>query len=111
MAYSENMKEKFRDRLKKVLAKKIETTMIYPLSQFEMAFGHFWGHEKPESELTSEEKVNRAKWKQCRNNILNNGNQQKRNLFAEIDMYEVVWNRYKTTFLPINKIEEDEKTY
>jgi hypothetical protein len=103
-----DIKDKFRERLKKILAKKIDTTMIYPLSQFEMAFGHFWGHEKPESELTSEEKVNRAKWKQCRNNILNNGNQQKRNLYAELDMYEVVWNRYKTTFIvqESNKIEE-----
>jgi hypothetical protein len=72
--------------------------MIYPLSQFEMAFGHLWGDQKPEDQLTAEEKQNRAKWKQCRNNILNNGNQQRRNAFAELDMYDIVWNRYQATF-------------
>jgi hypothetical protein len=99
MEFSKTMKDKFRDRLKKITGKKIETTMIYPLSQFEMAFGHLWGDQKPEDQLTPDEKLHRAKWKQCRNNILNNGNQQRRNAFAEIDMYDVVWNRYQTSFI------------
>lgn len=106
MEYSNKMKEKFRDRLKFIISKKIDTTMIYPLSQIEAAFGELWGHGKPESALTNEEKMYAAKWKQCRNNILNNGNQQKRNANCEIEMYDVVWNRYKTVFLPVKNIKE-----
>lgn len=98
MEFSNVIKRQFKERLKKIIGKKIETTMIYPLSQFEMAFGHLWGNQKPESELTEEEKENRAKWKQCRNNILNNGNQQKRNANTELQMYDVIWNRYNTSF-------------
>ncbi len=95
---SKNMKDKFRERLKKIIAKKFDTTMIYPLSQFEAAFGDLWGNGKPEESLSDQEKIYRAKWKQCRNNILNNGNQQKRNTWAELDMHSIVWNRYQTTF-------------
>ena len=57
MEFSQKMKDQFRERLKKIIGKKIETTMIYPLSQFELAFSDLWGGQKPESELTSEEKT------------------------------------------------------
>lgn len=100
MEYSKTMKDQFKERLKKIIGKKINTTMIYPLSQFETAFGHLWGNGKPEESLTQEEMLNLAKWKQIRNNILNNGNQQKRNSWAELDMHEIIWNRYRTTFIP-----------
>ncbi len=95
---SKNLKDKFRDRLKKIIAKKFDTTMIFALSQVELAFGSHWGHGKPFEQLTDEEKVNYNKWRQCRNNILNQGNTQKRNAYAEIDMYDVVWLRHQTTF-------------
>ena len=95
--------DQYRERLKKIIGKKIETTMIYPLSQVEMAFGHLWGHSKPVGSLTDDERVNRAKWEQCRSNILNNGNQQKRNAFAELDMHTVTWNRYQVVLVPMNR--------
>ncbi len=98
MEYDQKMKDKFKQRLKKIIAKKIDTTMIFPLSQFEVEFGHLWGQGKDEAELTDQEKEFRDKWKKCRNNILNNGNQQKRNAGAEIDMYQVIWNLYQTVF-------------
>ena len=96
-------KNDMRERLKKISNKKIETTMVYPLHQFEMEFGHMWGHGKKDSELTSQEKVNLEKWKRCRNNIFNNGNQQKRGLCAELDMHTVIWNRYETILIPVDK--------
>lgn len=99
----EKFKEDYKKRLKKIIGKKIDTTMIYPLSQIESAFGHLWGHGKPDSELTSEEKVMHRKWQECRNNILNNGNQQKRNAFAELDMHDVYWKRFTYTLLPTNQ--------
>jgi hypothetical protein len=94
--YNDDMKEKMRDRLKTIVSKKFDTTMIYPISQFEAAFGELWGNGKSEDSLSDSEKLFRAKWKQCRNNILNNGNQQKRNANAEINMHDVVWRRYQT---------------
>ena len=100
MEITESMKESFRERLKKIISKKIETTMIYPLSQFEMVFGDLWGNGLPEESLTDEQLVYREKWKQCRTNVLNLGNQQVRNAKSELDMYDVVWNRYNATFLP-----------
>jgi hypothetical protein len=99
-------KDKYRERLKKILGKKFDTTMIFPLSQFEMAFGYLWGHGKPESELTTEEKVNLNKWHQVRNSILNCGNQQKRNCNSELDQYEVIWQRYQTLFIPKDLLQE-----
>jgi len=95
-----SLKEQYNERLKKIVSKKFDTTMIYPLSQFEAAFGHLWKHKVDKTKLTDEELMFRAKWEECRNNILNTGNQQKRNAMAEIDQYSVVWEGYKTIFLP-----------
>lgn len=93
------LRDKYKDRLKKIISTKIQTTMIFPLSQYESAFGHLWGHGKPEDKLNDDEKMFRTKWNEVRNNILNNGNQQKRNANTEIDMYDVIWNGYKTVFV------------
>lgn len=98
MSNASEQESEMRERLKKIVSRKIETTMIFPLSQFEMEFGHVWGHGRPEASLTPEEKNNRAKWERCRNNILNNGNRQRRGLFNELDMHTVIWNRFKTIF-------------
>ncbi len=98
MEYTSKVKNEFRERLKKIIAKKIETVMIYPLSQFEAAFGHLWGNGLPDDKLTDEQLVLKKKWKECRNNVLNNGNQQKRNAWAELDMHDIIWQRHQATF-------------
>lgn len=98
----EKYQEEFKKRLKSIIGKKFDTTMVYPLSQIEIAFGDLWGHGKDEESLTDDEKMIRKKWQECRNNILNNGNQQKRNAFAEIDMYKIVWEGYKYEFKPVH---------
>lgn len=103
---SEELMDKYRERLKKNIGRKIETTMIFPLSQFEAAFGHLWGHGKEDQDLTKEELVYKKKYIECRNNILNNGNQQRRNAFAELDMHDIKWNRYQTGFYPVGNLPE-----
>lgn len=108
MKETKSLKDQYRERLKKIIGKKIETTMIYPLSQVEAAFGHLWGNGLQEDQLTDEQKIMRSKWKECRNNILNNGNQQRRNAFAELDMHDVVWHRYQTLLLPVNQPTQEE---
>jgi len=91
--------DQYRERLKKIIGIKINTTMIYPLSQFEAAFGHMWGHGKNENELTGDEKVLAAKWEECRTNILNIGNQQLRNASRELDEHDICRKRFETVFL------------
>jgi len=101
-------RKKYRERLKKIISTKIQTTMIYPLSEFEKAFGHLWGHGKTD-DLTNDEQVFREKWIQCRNSILNNGNQQKRNANTEIDMHDIIWNGYKAVFVFNNNEQENKE--
>jgi hypothetical protein len=98
----DKMHEQYRARLKKIIGKKFDTTMIYPLSQIEAAFGHLWGHGKPDSSLSNEEIMYKRKWDECRTNILNNGNQQKRNAYTELDMHDVEWKRFTATLKPVN---------
>lgn len=91
--------DEYRERLKKIIGMKMNTVMIYPLSQFEAAFGHLWGHGKDKDELTSEEKVLLAKWEECRTNILDIGNQQIRNATRELDEHDVRKKKFETIFL------------
>jgi hypothetical protein len=63
---------------KKILTKRFQTTMI----------GAFlWGHDKDENELTEEELDLLDRWDFCRNQILNNGNNQLRKGIADLDKY------------------------
>lgn len=103
-----NVSNQDRDRLKRVIGKKFDTTMIFPLSQFEAAFGAAWGNGKSEENLTDEERVNRKKWQECRNNILNLGNHQKRNANVELDTYDVERKRYQAVFIPKEQYDEME---
>lgn len=102
MNTKESMKDKYRERLKKIIGKKIQTTMIFPLSQFEAAFGELWGDKLPDESLTDQQRSMRAKWKQCRDNILNMGNAQIRNAETELSQHDVVWKKYNILLLPVN---------
>lgn len=103
MNYSQDQKDKMRERLKKIAKTKIQTTMIYPLNQFEISFGHLWGFGKKEENLTNDEKANRMKWNEIRDNILNMGNRQIRGFCNELNLHEVIWQRYTTEFIVIGK--------
>lgn len=58
----------------------LKTVAIYSLYCFENHFGHLWGHEKLESELTDSEKKMRSQWKICRKEILDQEGCQSRKL-------------------------------
>ncbi len=86
-------------RLKKIIAKKLTTTFICALSEFETSFGYqLWGHGLPEEEITSTQKANKEKWEQVRTNILNKGNTQVRALTAEMDLHKVEFCGYQIQF-------------
>lgn len=59
--------------------KRIRTTMIGSLSKMENNFGNLWGHFK-DGELTEQEEMFADLWDRTRNEILNQGNKEIRNL-------------------------------
>ena len=97
----QKFQEKSKKRLKTIIAKKFQTATIYPLAQFEKEFGYLWGHGKPDGSLTKAEKQYKDMWEKCRLNILNNGNQQRRNALTELELHKIEWERYNSVFLPL----------
>jgi transcription termination factor Rho len=81
-----------KDRLSKILKKKIQTTMIGALSTIEENFGFLWN--SPDGTLTKEQEVMKNLYNQVRSDILDKGNNQARNIDAELAQYDVEWLRY-----------------
>lgn len=61
------------------IKKCVLTASIGTLSRFEEYFGHLWGHDRPESELSENQKQWRATWMACRADALTHINNQIRN--------------------------------
>lgn len=88
---------KSNDRLKSIMMKKIETTMIGSLDAI----------EKEINELTRNLSKNdsimlREAYSRIRSKILDNGNNQKRAINEEMKHYTVNWNMYKMT-IPVKQ--------
>jgi len=54
----------------------IRTLMIGSIERIEKSFGHLWGHDKDESEITDEEEEMYEIFMELRENILDYGNEQ-----------------------------------
>lgn len=88
-----------KDRLKDIASSKFRTCYIYALAEFENIFGcEIWGHGLSDSELTTDQKVNKIRWDRIRKNILDKGNTQSRALGMEIDLHTVNFSGYRITF-------------
>lgn len=81
----EKQKAHSKENLKTNIEKKIKTTMIGALDQFEKNF---------EEEIN----YNYEKWNLTRTEILNNGNNQIRSALAEIDEYDIDFKRKEYDF-------------
>ena len=90
-----------RDRLSKILKKKIETTMIGALSSIEEHLGFLWSHRDNES-LTEDQVYMKDLYQKIRSEILDKGNTQARNVDAELSQYDVKWLKY-TIKMPVVK--------
>tara|TARA_R100000005_G_C5001765_1_gene209023 strand:+ start:4457 stop:4780 length:324 start_codon:yes stop_codon:yes gene_type:complete len=99
------LNERSKTRLKKEIRKRIQTTMIGSLSSVEKFFGFLWG-EGSESEPTKEQLQIREVFEELRTEILDKGNTQIRNSEAEIENYDIVWNKYHIN-LPLKRIDEN----
>ena len=84
-------KQDSRDRLSKILKKKVETTMIGALSSVEQNFGYLWNNGQ---QMTAEQERLYDLYQKIRSEILDRGNSQSRNIDVELSQYEVKWLRY-----------------
>ncbi len=105
--YLADSKKRFTD----ILERKMKTTFIGALSEFQRKFGFLWDDD----EYQYNEDANRIiaalenagvdvgefreLWSETRERILNNGNNQLRALFKELETYTLHWNRYKLDIL------------
>ena len=107
--YKEMREEKYRtdsrDRLSKILKKKIETTMIGALSSIEEHLGFLW--ETKAGQLTEDQVYMKDLYQKVRSEILDKGNTQARNVDAELSQYDVKWLKY-TIKMPVIKQTEEE---
>ena len=87
------------EQLQRHIKKKIKTTMIGALAKFEEYFGHLWGHDKPDNEITDDQREMGDVWEEVRTEVLNNGNHQSRAAMEEIGQYTVKFNKFHTEFI------------
>lgn len=111
IASQQRYDESSSNRLRSILEKKLQTSFIGALSQFETAFGDLWAHRRDESELTEDELYYRQKWNEVRTLILNNGNNQIRAIHNELTQYTITWNRFHLTLKPVGIKEERNAKY
>lgn len=86
-----------KDRLYKICSKKIDTTMIGAISAYEDAFRHIF-----EGATESEKIVLMEAFDAARSKVLDNGNNQKRNMNEEFKQYTIEWNRYSVV-MPVKQ--------
>jgi len=86
------------ERLRFFMEKRIQTTMIGALARIEKTFGDLWGQNK-EGDLTEEEENFADMWDYLRNDILNYGNNQIRQVKEDFHKYGGLFkNQYRYTF-------------
>jgi len=101
VAQQQRYQESSRDRLLKLVQKKMRTSFIGALAKMEEFIGEkLWGHGKSRQECTEDELYWRDIWDECRTEILNNGNNQLRAVESEIAQYTMCWNRFQTVLRP-----------
>ena len=107
--YKEMREEKYRtdsrDRLSKILKKKIETTMIGALSSIEEHLGFLW--DAKDGQLTEDQVYMKDLYQKVRSEILDKGNTQARNVDAELSQYDVKWLKYTIKMPDIKQTEEE----
>ena len=103
----DKFKQDSRDRLSKILKKKVETTMIGALSSIEDHFAFLWTSK--DGGMSPEQKIMYDTFQKVRSEILDKGNTQSRNVDAELAQYEVKWLRYQTNMPVISRKTGEEK--
>jgi hypothetical protein len=101
------------DRLRFHVEKRLQTTMIGSLSKFEDTFGFLWGHNvENEEDLTTDQIEFADIWETTRNQILNQGNAQIRNIKEDFYKYGGLFRQtynynFKAPPAPTNQTENN----
>ena len=82
--------------------KRLQTTFIGDLAEFEKGFGFLWGHGLPYSQLNEDERYFRNIWNEVRKTILDKGNGQIAGLEGEAEFWTIEEKRFSYT-LPIRR--------
>lgn len=93
----EPIDDRILQRVKQLTETKIRTAFIGALSQFEENFGYLWG--EGETSLTENEKKFLKLWKETRRRVLENGNNQIRNINKQLDNYEIKQKKFNYNFV------------
>jgi hypothetical protein len=97
------------DRLQFYMKRRIQTTMIGALARMERHFGFLWGQDK-DGELTPEEENFADIWDFARNEILNHGNKQMREVADDFYEYGGLFkNKYHYNFRVIPENNKNRK--
>lgn len=107
----EKYKANSKNKLIKRLSKGFNTTMIGALDTLEKNFGYLWGHEKDDDELTENELVLGEVWQDIRNEILDNGHNQKNLVIDELECYSIRYEGYSNFKLVLNKKDRDHENF
>lgn len=90
-----------KEKLSKVLKKKIQTTMIGALSTIEENFGFLWTNDSG-GPLTKDQEIMKNLYNKVRSEILDRGNNQARNIDAELSNYDIECIKYQIKIPVIN---------
>jgi len=93
-----------KDRLSKILKKKVQTTMIGALSSIEEHFGFLWDSE---GDLSEQQQLMYDLYQKLRSEILDKGNTQARNIDAELSQYDIKWLRYSVN-IPVKETKSED---
>lgn len=87
--------EQSKERLFKIIEKKLRTTFIGDIAAIENAFGELWGIDFAIKDLTESERIWKERWDVLRTNILDRGNSQIRGIESELRQHTVTWDGYE----------------
>lgn len=102
-----NLERQSKDRLVKIIQKKMRTTFIGAVSAVEEVFGHLWGHNGVKSPSKTEQ-ANAQLYNEVRGRILDIGNAQLRAIENELMQHTIVWNRYNYELKMEDKPNDDQ---
>ena len=103
-ARDQKFQEDSRDSLSKILKKKIQTTMIGALSSIEENFSFLWNNDDVSE---NDKAIMQNLYQKVRSEILDKGNNQARNIDAELSQYDIQWLRYSVKIPMVKSKKED----
>ena len=90
-----------KQRLKSEVETRIKTAIIGSLSSIEKYFGKLFGYN--EEKLTPQQREWKNTFEEMRSEILDKGNAQIRAFESDLSKYDITFNGFTVTLLPINR--------